>query len=171
MHENNRRWLTDLRRHLPEYFTGARVLEIGSRIVSPPPCDTVRQFFTDCTYLGVDRSPGPGVDVVCDARELALEPGDVFDTLLIFSVFEHDPHWRETLARALLYLRTGGLLLVCFGAEGNLHHAPEPWAPVPHAEFLDYAASLPLDVVEWFFEEECYGKDCAGAFDVRAFKR
>lgn len=174
MHDNNRKWLTDLRRDYPEHFHKARVLEIGSRIWGDPPNDTIRPFFTECAYLGVDKVNGPGVDLCIDHIDLLDDYsvlGDLddarVDTLAIFSVFEHDPVWRETLAVARRWLRPGGLLVTCFGAEGNLPHLMN-WKPVPHQEFLSCCKDLGLDVLDAFFEEDRYGPNCAGCYNVVA---
>lgn len=170
MHENNRRWLTDLRSTHPAFFHRARVLEIGSRIWGTP-SDTIRPFFTECDYIGIDKMDGPGVDIrVDDVGHLPLDFPWV-DTLAIFSVFEHDPNWRQTLRLSVeMILRPGGLLVTCFGAEGNQHHAPEPWAPVPHAEFLKHGVAIGLVIMDAFFEEERYGRNCAGCYNVVAGK-
>lgn len=164
MHANNLRWLTDLKTAYPSAFHGGRVLEIGSKIWGPPPCDTVRPFFTGCSYLGIDAESGAGVDLVVEARHASFDPAS-FDTVIAFSVFEHDPTWRETVSRVATWLRDGGLFLTCFGAEGNLPHLMN-WAPVPHRDFLQYVTSCGLVVVDAFFEEDRYGKDCAGCYNA-----
>lgn len=168
MHDNNRKWLTDLQQTYPAFFTGAAVLEIGARIWGEPPNDTIRPFFTDCRYIGVDAVDGPGVDHVMQAQHTTFEPGQ-FDTLAIFSVFEHDPAWRETLAHNLSWLRAGGLLVTCFGAEGNQPNLMN-WKPVPHREFLEHCAAMDLVILDAFFEEERYGPNCAGCYNVVAGK-
>lgn len=165
MHINNIWWLADLRYSYLEYFREARVLEIGSKIWS----GTIRPAFINCDYVGVDQEDGPGVDLVSPGDQTKFEL-DSFDTLAMFSVFEHTPKWREILRHNLKWLRSGGLFITCFGAEGNARHEPEPWAIVPHQEFLNFYKELPLKLLDAFFEEDRYGKDCPGAFDVLAKK-
>ena len=165
MHENNRRWLADLQRAYPDHFHHARVLELGSHIWGTPPHDTIRPYFTECHYVGVDALPGPGVDIAVHARDTQFRTGE-FDTLAIFSMFEHDPDWRTSLRHNLGWLRPGGLLVTCFGAEGNAPHLMD-WAIVPHREFLDYCTQdTGLDILDAFFEEERYGINCAGCYNV-----
>ena len=169
MHLNNRRWLSDLRSAHPTTFSNAKVLEIGSRVWLPPPDHSIRPFFDpNCNYVGVDMIAGEGVDIVSEANETVFREGE-FDTLAMFSLFEHDPDWRGSMVHNLKWLRVGGLFLTCFGAEGNLPHLMR-WKPVPHREFLDFCATLPLRVIDAFFEEERYGANCAGAYDVVAEK-
>ncbi len=168
MHENNLRWLTDLRTQFPSFFSGAQVLELGSKFWQPPP-HRIRPFFEEGTYFGVDRAAGEGVDLVAEADQTAFRQGQ-FDTLVMFSLFEHDPGWRETMTHNLQWLRVGGLFLTCFGAEGNAPHLMR-WKPVPHREFLDFCGTLPLQIHDAFFEEERYGLNCAGCYNVVAEKR
>lgn len=160
MHENNHKWLVDVRAQYPRHFQDARVLEIGAKDWN----GSARRHFTNCDYVGVDREPGPGVDLLAVYAQEQLSRRS-FDTFVALSVFEHDSEWRETLAAYLPFLRPGALLITCFGAEGNEPHEPSPWAVVPHREFLNYAATLPLAVLDAFFEEERYGKGCAGCFN------
>ena len=169
MHENQRRWLADVKRAYPWYFAkGSLVLEIGSLDWN----GTVREFFDPSSYIGVDRKDGPGVDRV-DVNA-AIDLGtEVFDVLVCLSVFEHDVAWRETLRRGLGALRVGGLGIVSFGAEGNLPHLEEEigWAPVPHQEFMAEVGRLGATAVDGFFEEERYGKECAGCYNALLRKR
>lgn len=166
MHDNNHKWLADVRNSHPQHFTDVRVLEIGSKNWN----GTARDHFTNCQYTGLDREPGDGVDIVVDDNILVQLPHD-FDTLVMLSVFEHDQNWRDTLAKYLSHLRIGGLVVTCFGAEGNLPHPPMPWAQVPHCEFLDYVRTLSLEVLDSFFENHRYGNECAGCFNVLMRKR
>jgi hypothetical protein len=66
-------------------------------------------------------------------------------------MLEHDPRWRESLAHNLQWLKRGGLLLLSWGAEGNLRHDPEPWAWVPVIDVKDWASSMKLTILEGFW--------------------
>jgi len=75
----------------PEAFTDCRVLEIGSLNIN----GTVRGFFTDCFYVGVDLAQGSGVDVICPGQDLEYPDGD-FTTVISTECFEHNPAWAAT---------------------------------------------------------------------------
>lgn len=166
MHRGNRTWLTALKAALPSYFDGAAVLEIGSYNVS----GTARDYFQKAKrYVGVDICAGPGVDVVSAAKNTSF-PDTLFDTLVYLSVFEHDPEWKAGFEHNLQWLRPGGIVIVCWGAEGNRRHAPEPWAIVPAKEVLDACAAWPLLILDSFMEEDRYGPDTPGAYDLVAVK-
>lgn len=165
MHQGNRDWLAHMKALYPEAF-GGRILELGSGNVN----GTARDYFRDAArYVGVDIAPGKDVDLVLPCKETTFQPGE-FDTLLCLSLFEHDPLWRESFGHNLPFVRDGGMIFVCFGAEGNLPHAPFPWALVPLADWDAARRLWPIEVVDQFFEETRYTKDCPGAYDVVARK-
>jgi hypothetical protein len=166
MHPGNLKWLTKLRKTYPTHFTNVDVLEIGAYNIN----GTARDFFTDTkSYVGVDQVAGPCVDVVCEARKTAFQPGQ-FDTLVYLSVIEHDPEWAAGFEHNLQWIKTGGLIIICFGAEGNKRHDPEPWALVPAGDFLAAASTMPLKILDAFFESDRGWVDCPGAYDVVALK-
>jgi SAM-dependent methyltransferase len=153
------KWLVDLKLNYPPLFNKSNILEIGAEGTWPE----VRELFPSGEYTGVDRIAGPNVDIVGDAATIEFTRS--FDVILCLSMFEHDPQWKDSLTHILQYLKPGGYVIGCHGAEGNLHHGPAPWEPVPSQEFLDFCETLPVIVMDSFFEEERYGPDCAGAFD------
>jgi SAM-dependent methyltransferase len=167
MHNGNRRWLETLKATLPAYFDGATVLEIGAYNVNGSAKDYCKKAKL---YMGVDHSAGPGVDIVAEAKQTVFPSEGMFDTLIYLSVFEHDPDWKAGFEHNLKWLRPGGLVIVCWGAEGNLRHPPEPWAIVPAKEVIDAIASWPLRIIDSFMEEDRFGPDTPGAFDLLAIK-
>jgi SAM-dependent methyltransferase len=167
MHPGNRTWLALLKGAMPSYFDGAAVLEIGSYIIN----GSAREHFGKAkSYVGVDRNAGPGVDLVMEAKDTAFESEGQFDTLVYLSVFEHDPDWKAGFAHNLKWVRPGGLVIVGWGAEGNRRHNPEPWAPVPAQEVITAIASWPLRILDSLMEEDRFGPDTAGAYDLVAVK-
>lgn len=163
MHLGNKGFLNYLKKKYPESFRGA-VLELGSQDVN----GSIRPWFTEARkYVGVDLCPGKGVDIVSKAAETKFRKYE-FDTLACFSMFEHDPDWKRSFSHNLQWLKPGGMIFLCWGAEGNTRHDPEPWALVPVADWDQAAKSWPIEVVEGFFEKKKFNPDCKGAFDVIA---
>jgi len=155
--------LKEYKEKFPEHFKDCNVLEIG--ILNFP---NFRAFFDDSNYIGIDMTPGPGVDIVCRGQDTDF-PEDHFTTMICYSVFEHDPQWKEILTHNMPFLKDGALIFLCFGAERNEEHGPYPWALIPEQEFLDYAKTLPVEVLESYFQTDKY-KDvpdpCVGAYDA-----
>jgi len=166
MHIGNRDFLKYLAAKHPAHFDGARVLELGSADW----CGTVRSSFQNCDYVGVDILEGPAVDVVSCANKTDFSDRARFDTLISFSLFEHDPTWAESLSHNLQWLRPGALIFLAWGAEGNAPHPPEPFAIVTVAEFNAHVSAEPIRILEQFFECERFTPDCPGCYDVVAEK-
>jgi hypothetical protein len=67
-----------------------KVLEIGSRIVSPGSCSKRPQFSGAKSYTGFDIYPDPNTDVVGDAHKLSQYfREEKFNAVFSLSVFEH----------------------------------------------------------------------------------
>lgn len=179
MHAGNRNWLDDLQARFAGEIAGASLLEIGSLNIN----GSARECLRPARWVGVDRlrcgradcpSCGDGtvparrdcdVEIQCDADQTCFEP-ESFDILLSTSMLEHDPGWRASLAHNLPWLRRGGLIFLSWGAEGNTHHAPEPWAAVPVGDVLEWAISHGLRVLDATWEGHRYTDDCAGCYDM-----
>jgi len=92
-----------------------RVIEIGARDIN----GGVRDLIDTACYIGVDLEPGPGVDLVQDARTTK----GVYDLVLCLEVLEHDPDpvgLIETLGRLCT---PGGLVVATAGGRGREPHS------------------------------------------------
>jgi SAM-dependent methyltransferase len=139
-----------------ELLTGARILEIGSYDVN----GTVRQLFAGSQeYVGVDLTPGPGVDRVGYGHEVD-DPEDSYDVAISGECFEHDPEWRRTFETMVRVTRPGGLVAFTCASRGRPEHgttrSDRSLSPGTQAVGLDYYRNLveadfagfPLS--EWF---------------------
>jgi SAM-dependent methyltransferase len=154
MHPGDRELLTELSCTYPNHFVSSRVLELGSLNIS----GTVRDYFDDkVEYVGIDIVAGPDVDIVVAAKNTVFNK-DQFDTLISMSMAEHDPEWQESLAHNFQWLRAGGLFVLSWGAEGNRHHAPEPWKIVPFKEMKSFLETQPLRDLDVFMEATRYSE-------------
>src|SRR5208283_1437369 len=70
-------------------FAAGRVLEVGSMDIN----GSIRPAFGDASeYIGIDLTPGPGVDRVMSAHDLDQAwPAGWFDTVVCCEMLEHDP--------------------------------------------------------------------------------
>ena len=165
MHDNNKKWLDDLKQQYPNNFSNAKILEVGSRDWN----GSVRSWFKDCEYHGIDIVNGDHVDQVVSAKDFFRKSKNKYNTIISFSVLEHDKNWKHSLTNIGNVMNKKSLLFMCWGAEGNIRHN-EPWALVPHQEVLDYLYKLGFKILDNFFEEDRYGKNCAGCYNVVAKK-
>lgn len=106
-----------VRKTFPEFFTGKRVLEVGSLNIN----GTVRDLFTDCSYTGIDLDEGPGVDIAMQGQD-ADWPDEHFDVTISAECFEHNPYWRETFLNMKRMTKTDGLITFTCAGLGRPEH-------------------------------------------------
>ncbi|WP_157609601.1 class I SAM-dependent methyltransferase [Variovorax sp. Root473] len=109
---------------LPAYFNQRSVLEIGSLNIN----GSVRETFTDCTYLGLDVGEGPGVDLVCHGENYGGEASSV-DVVISCEAMEHNPQWPKTWLNMLRLVKTDGLLIMTCATEGRRQHGTTAFDP------------------------------------------
>jgi len=163
MHEANRKAWRYFKNKYPNYFQGQiSVLEVGSYDVN----GTVREHFDAAKYVGVDWRPGPLVDVVCLAHDMAFE--EKFNTVISASMLEHDPYWRLSIKAMVAQLKDDGALMLSWGAALN---PPHEHATAPDCKFhclpaelvINLLGSLGLHVHEFHYEINIPGvvrEDC-----------
>jgi len=110
MHPESWRFIQSVKDAHPEYFHDREVLEVGSLNIN----GTVRQFFSNCQYTGIDLGEGDCVDMVAHVTELATH--GPFDVVISSEALEHDERWMESLRAMYALLKPDGLLLItCAG--------------------------------------------------------
>lgn len=168
-HWEQEEFIRRVKQAFPECFTSRRVVEIGSGEIR----GSVRRFFDDCEYLGVDVAPGTSVDRVCGGQDLD-EPTASVDVAISCECFEHNPFWLETLVNMLRMLRPGGLLIVSCAFTGRQEHGTRRMNPAvslaSSADYEDYYRNLSVGDVtrridldrhccDWFIHANIYHKD------------
>ena len=123
-HFEQRAFVVDLKSKYQNYFIGKKVLDIGSLNIN----GTMRDFFEDCDYTGLDIDEGPGVDVVCQGQEYDA-PDNYFDVACSAECFEHNPYWLETFQNMIRMCRKGGLVFFTCATEGRAEHGTERSSP------------------------------------------
>lgn len=116
-----------------DLVAGKSVIEVGSYDVN----GTVRPYIEAHgpeSYLGVDISEGPGVDLVCDVADLPGRFPDGFDLVVSTEMLEHVEDWRAAMKALVRLVAPGGLLAITTRSPGFPYH-PYPidcWRyPVP----------------------------------------
>jgi hypothetical protein len=93
-HPNQMNFVRSVQGCFPDAFIIKKVLEVGSLNIN----GSVRQFFTNCDYIGVDLGKGKDVDMDCKGHELPF-PNLSFDTVISCECLEHDQHWVKTFQK------------------------------------------------------------------------
>lgn len=130
---------------LPEFFNGSKVLEVGSLDIN----GSVRSFFSDCDYTGLDIGPGKGVDIVCEGQKYDA-PENTFDHVISCEVMEHNPHWVETFQNMTRVCKPGGLMIMTCATIGRPEHGTRRSRPT----------NSPLTINQgWDYYRNLAGKD------------
>lgn len=116
MHPESFQFVEMVKSEYPDFFRNKKVLEVGSLDIN----GSVRQFFENCDYEGIDIAEGPGVDRVVLAHQF-LRP-DVYDVVISSEMLEHDRYWFTSLKQMYKNLKPGGLfVLSCAGPKRPEH--------------------------------------------------
>lgn len=132
-----------LKEKFPEYFQRQTVLEIGSLNLN----GSIRPYFEQCTYVGVDVGPGPGVDVVAKGEDLTYAEGS-FDVVCSTECFEHTAAWPQIFANMVKFANK--LVFFTCATTGRPEHGTSrcnPWDS-PHTAGDYYANVTEADVRE-----------------------
>lgn len=137
-HYEQMMWFHQVKQTHPLYFNTQRVLEVGSMNVN----GTVRVFFDNCEYFGIDLGPGPGVDAVIDGAEY-IKPNH-YSVVISTESFEHNPKWRETFANMYGSCCPTGLVIFTCASTGRAEHGTRRTTPTdsPYTCDSDYYLNL-----------------------------
>jgi SAM-dependent methyltransferase len=123
-HQQQFDFIQTLKTKYPSHFTNVKVLEVGSLNIN----GSIRQFFTDCDYLGIDVGPGLDVDLVCEGQKL-YHPNETYDTVGSCECFEHNPYWVETFINMHRMTKTNGLVFMSCATTGRAEHGTTRTSP------------------------------------------
>jgi hypothetical protein len=123
------------------------VLEIGARNIN----GTVRNLFDAERYVGLDVSPGPGVDVVASGADYVPEtPADV---IVCCEVLEHTEEAAAICRRSIENLAPGGVLLLTMAGTGRAPHSAIDGCDLREGEFYRNVSAANLQ--EWLADADC----------------
>lgn len=135
----------------PSCFHQSLVLEIGSLNIN----GSIRQFFNECVYIGLDVGNGPGVDVVCSGHEYDM-PDNSFDLTISCECFEHNPFWKETFLNMVRMCKKQGVVVFSCATTGRTPHGTREHEP----------ESSPLTVkLGWNYYKNLTERDFLQEFD------
>lgn len=152
MNQQDHDYLKGLKEKYPKSFKGCKVLELGSGIIN----GSVREYFEDNKeYIGVDfrkyaiNSEGDlsminGVDLIARCIDTDF-PKSHFDTIISYSMLEHDTVWKDSLAHNVPFLKKGGMMFLEWGGVGMGEHG------------VDYGGFHPIKVDDLIAHLETLG--------------
>jgi SAM-dependent methyltransferase len=105
----------------PSIVRDRAVLEVGAYDVNGSVRPTL-EAHGPTSYLGVDQSDGPGVDVVADVADLPAMYPDGFDLVVSTEMLEHVPDWRTAIRAMVDLVAPGGHLAITTRSPGFPEH-------------------------------------------------
>jgi hypothetical protein len=144
-HPTQQAFVGHVRGLLPQCFKRKKVLEVGSLDIN----GSVRVWFEECDYLGIDLGPGPGVDQVAHVCDVPWAPR-VYDTVISCEALEHDSRWAYSVQRMYELVRPGGLLLVTCAGIARGRHGTHDAAPECSPYTKDYYRGLSRQDLEQY---------------------
>jgi hypothetical protein len=118
MHESVLAWVAE--RLTSDDVKGLDVLEVGSYDVNGSVRPIVMAL-EPASYVGVDQSAGPGVDVVCEAADLT-ERFAPRDLVISTEMLEHVVDWQSTIVQLVNVVARAGLLVLTTRSPGFPYH-------------------------------------------------
>lgn len=146
-HQSQLDFVKSVKDRFPNKFNNKKVLEVGSLNIN----GTVRIFFDNCDYLGIDIGPGKDVDLVCAAHELDT-PNDTFDTAISCECFEHDKYWVRSFKKMYDVTKPGGLVIFSCATTGRAEHGTTRTSPADAPFTNDYYRNLTAEDFEGAFD-------------------
>lgn len=124
-HQQQFEFIDKVKKEFPKYFSNQKVLEVGSLNVN----GSVRQFFIDCDYLGLDVGPGPDVDLVAMGDEYD-SPDSSYDVVISCECLEHNPKWVETFRNMIRLTKPRGAVIMTCATTGRAEHGTTRVSPL-----------------------------------------
>jgi SAM-dependent methyltransferase len=123
-HPQQRNYVQSVKNRCKDHFHDKTVLEVGSLNIN----GTIRDFFTECDYTGIDVGPGKGVDIVIGGHQYDA-PTASFDVVASCECFEHNPYWAETFTNMIRLCKPGGLIFFTCATTGRKEHGTRAHYP------------------------------------------
>lgn len=136
MHESVKSYVAKIKERFPERFKNTTVLEVGSQDIN----GSVREFFENCDYVGIDLFPGKWVDIVVNVNDYA--PCSKFDVVISTEALEHDKDWKESLYKMRWLTKRFWLLIVTCANINRKEHWTARTSPENSPWTLDYYGNI-----------------------------
>lgn len=123
-HPQQIRFIRFVKELLPDYFTDKTILEVGSLNIN----GSVREFFDECRYTGIDVAEGQGVDLVINGENYDGQANSM-DVVISCECFEHNPEYAKTFINMIRVLKRNGLLIMTCATYGRKQHGTSQSSP------------------------------------------
>lgn len=106
------------------------ILDIGSRDIN----GNCRGLFPHSVFIGIDKEPGPNVDIVVAAEDFyPVTPG--YDIVLTTETLEHAENWHTIITCAHRCLKRSGIVLITAAGPNRSPHSAVDGGPLRENEY------------------------------------
>lgn len=147
MHGQVNLFIEEVKKKYPHFFKEKKVLEVGSLDIN----GSIRPYFENCDYTGLDLGEGKGVDIVGPIHEHhigTLDTGQIiywaYDVIVSTEMLEHDVHWKESLVSMYNNLKPGGLLILTCAGPNRHEHGTKRTTPQDSPFTTDYYRNISM---------------------------
>ena len=123
-HSQQAEYVKSLKKIYPHFFNRKKVLEVGSLNIN----GSIRDFFYECEYVGIDIGEGEGVDLVCEGQKYDA-PNETFDVSCSTECFEHNPFWLGTFLNMIRVTKSKGMVFFTCASDGRPEHGTTRTSP------------------------------------------
>lgn len=141
----------NVKQFFPDFFSGTDVLEIGSLDIN----GSVRRFFSQCEYTGIDIGPGQKVDIICRGEDFPEKAGQ-YDVVISTEVFEHTENWDLIFLNMLRLMKRHGMIIFSCAS----------WGRPQHGTSLFYSGSAPHVASADDYYKNLVAEDFMAAFQM-----
>lgn len=118
------------------------ILEIGSRDIN----GSCRDLFPHSVFTGIDREPGPNVDIVVDAENYYPTNAN-YDIVLTTETLEHAENWPEIVRCAHRCLKRSGIILITAAGPARSPHSAIDGGDLREGEYYHNIDPVRLNIV------------------------
>ena len=114
-HKEQKSFFKEIKRLFPAYFNDVKVIDCGSLDVN----GSLRSYFDNSEYIGVDIRSGKNVDIVSPVHKLDYQDIDV---IVSSEMLEHSEFYKQDLLKMYEMLKDNGLLVITAAGYGRRKH-------------------------------------------------
>ena len=147
------RFVNFIKEILPDFFMEKKVLEIGSLNIN----GSIREFFSECFYVGIDVSNGKDVDVVANGEDFSGEANS-FGVVISCECMEHNPNYVKTFLNMVRLLSTAGLIIMTCATYGRAQHGTVESEPMSSPLTINLGQNYYRNLIREDFEVVVFEK-------------
>lgn len=158
MHPEIDHFVIEVKKKFPEYFQDKAVLEVGSQNIN----GSVRPYFKNCFYVGIDLGEAPGVDLVVSI--INYNTPLAFDVVISSEMLEHCAEWAEALQQMFDNIKHGGMFILTCAGPTRQEHGTSRTSPGDSKFTLDHYRNISMEDFTSILPLELFSESSLGLY-------